>query len=61
MSRNIGIAVVLVLVIALMITGSATTLLSYLQSWLNADHTVSGLVLVLGAVVIIIGTKVLWR
>lgn len=60
-NRNMVLAFVLITVIVLMLTGSATSILGYLQSWINADHTVSGLVLVIGAFITIIGTKILWR
>ena len=61
MNRNMILLVVVVAVIVLLITGSAGSVFGIFQGWLNAQHTFSGLVLVIGALVMIIGTKVLWR
>ena len=61
MNRNIGLAVVVVGVIVLLLTGTASSFLGIFQVWLAAEHPVSGLVLIIGALVIAIGTKVLWR
>jgi len=61
MNRNIVLAIVLIVVIVLLLTGAATSYLGSFQTWLDADHSVSGLMLVIGALVIAIGTKVLWR
>ena len=61
MNRNIVLAVVLIVVIVLLLTGEATSYLGSFQAWLDATHPVSGLVLVIGALAIAIGTKVLWR
>jgi len=60
-NKNIVLSIVIVGVAILMLTGLATPLLGFLQVWLDASHSVSGLVLVIGALVIAIGTKILWR
>ncbi len=61
MNRNLFLAVVLIAFVVLLLTGVATSYLEFFQAWLNASHSVSGLVLVIGAIVIAIGTKVLWK
>lgn len=61
MSKNLGLALVLIAAVILMVAGLANSYLEYFQAWLAAEHPVSGLVLVLGAIVIVIGTKILWR
>ncbi len=61
MSRNIGLAIVLIGVAALILAFTVPSFLEMSQAWLAAEHPVSGLVLIIGAVVIAIGTKVLWK
>ncbi len=61
MNRNVVLIVVVAIVIVLLVTGATPAFLGAFQGWLDASHEISGLVLVIGALVIVIGTKVLWR
>jgi hypothetical protein len=57
--KNMFLAGLLLTAIVFLLTGNKY--ICSFQAWLESAHSISGLVIILGAIVIIIGTKVLWK